>query len=140
MENYGFCINCGKPATALHHIVPLVLGGNDIPSNIAPLCDECHGKIHGVAFKNGNLSHSDLIRQGIARKKEAMERGEIYKGRNYTKKTNNFLGRPKKTKKDIPAKFKRLYKNHAYNSIADLANKCGISKGTAYNYIKLINE
>lgn len=58
------CINCGKEATQLHHIVPEVLGGNNT-SNCAWLCDECHGKIHNIEFGNKQLSHSELIKIGI---------------------------------------------------------------------------
>ena len=50
MEKH-YCINCGKEATQLHHVVPRVLDGNDI-SNCVWLCDECHGKIHNIKFNN----------------------------------------------------------------------------------------
>ena len=39
------CCNCGKECGTkieYHHIVPLNHGGNDIISNLAPLCPECH--------------------------------------------------------------------------------------------------
>lgn len=41
------CANCGSNLEIrLHHIIPLSLGGNDVPTNIVPLCDECHSLIH----------------------------------------------------------------------------------------------
>ena len=43
------CCNCGKECGAeieYHHIVPLEHGGNDIISNLAPICYECHTKVH----------------------------------------------------------------------------------------------
>lgn len=40
------CLNCGA-ATDIqwHHVVPLHNGGNDIPSNIVPLCKICHKSV-----------------------------------------------------------------------------------------------
>lgn len=75
------CVNCGAPATCEHHIVPIALGGNDIPSNKVPLCDKCHGAIHSVSFGEGCLSHGELIRRGLQKKKDAISRGEVYRAR-----------------------------------------------------------
>ena len=37
------CINCGdRKNIEWHHVVPLSVGGYDIPSNIVPLCHCCH--------------------------------------------------------------------------------------------------
>ena len=43
-ELYGNrCVNCGSETDIeLHHIVPIAVGGNHIPSNIVPLCHACH--------------------------------------------------------------------------------------------------
>ena len=39
------CINCGSEEyIEYHHVVPLKDGGNDIPTNIVPLCCKCHLK------------------------------------------------------------------------------------------------
>ena len=43
------CFNCGKDCGRLieyHHIVPLERDGEDIESNLAPLCHACHTKVH----------------------------------------------------------------------------------------------
>lgn len=43
------CCNCGKECGAeieYHHVIPLERGGQDIISNLAPVCYECHSKIH----------------------------------------------------------------------------------------------
>lgn len=60
----NYCINCGRPGTHQHHIVPESLGGNN-STNIVWLCDECHGKIHNIQYNNGQLSHSELVKIGI---------------------------------------------------------------------------
>lgn len=43
------CCNCGRECGGeieYHHVVPLESGGNDIESNLAPLCYECHSMVH----------------------------------------------------------------------------------------------
>lgn len=41
------CINCGtEEGIEYHHVVPLLLGGNDILENIVPLCHSCHKTAH----------------------------------------------------------------------------------------------
>jgi 5-methylcytosine-specific restriction endonuclease McrA len=68
------CCNCGATATCEHHIVPISCGGFDIASNKASLCDKCHGIVHGISTNKGNLSHSDLIKEGMKKKKESLEK------------------------------------------------------------------
>ena len=42
------CVSCGATEEIeYHHILPLVLGGDNRFSNIVPLCCVCHSKIHG---------------------------------------------------------------------------------------------
>lgn len=132
------CANCGKPATCEHHIVPIVLGGNDIPSNRVALCDECHGKIHGVQFNKGNISHSDLIKRGIQRKKEAIAKGEEYKPRSRRAHTSMLIGRPTLTVEKIPQKFMAIYTAQTYSSISDLAKQTECSRTTVYKYLHLL--
>ena len=37
------CINCGSTDDLeIHHVIPLEIGGNDIPSNMVVLCYDCH--------------------------------------------------------------------------------------------------
>lgn len=61
-----YCINCGKEASELHHVVPLALGGNDIDSNKVWLCIECHNKIHKRGLGMGQLAaESPNYRQAV---------------------------------------------------------------------------
>lgn len=50
-KRYGehTCYGCGKDSeyVEFHHIVPLVLGGDNTITNIVPLCYSCHKKAHG---------------------------------------------------------------------------------------------
>ena len=42
------CRNCGASSNlCAHHIVPVGEGGNDVLSNLATLCRECHRRAHG---------------------------------------------------------------------------------------------
>jgi hypothetical protein len=134
-----YCVNCGQVATQEHHIVPIVLGGRDIPSNRAPLCDECHGLIHGITFGAGHVSHSELIKRGIARKREAIKNGETYVGRS-RRKTADFLGRPRLTLKDIPEEIIVAYTNKEFKTITALAKHFSKSRTAIYRYIKIIEK
>jgi hypothetical protein len=67
------CCNCGARATHAHHIVPIAVGGLDTLDNLASLCDECHGSVHGVDF--GNLSA--LTKAGL---QKAKARGVVLGG------------------------------------------------------------
>ena len=61
------CINCHKPATELHHVVPLSLGGNDIESNKVWLCTECHSLIHNRNLSCGQLgAKSENFKKAVA--------------------------------------------------------------------------
>lgn len=37
-------IGCGRPGTTWDHVVPMVKGGNDDPSNLQPMCGPCNSK------------------------------------------------------------------------------------------------
>ena len=133
------CVNCGAPATCEHHIVPIALGGNDIPSNKVPLCDKCHGAIHSVSFGEGCLSHGELIKRGLQKKKDAISRGEVYRARS-GRISEGLGGRPALTISDLPSQFVENYNNHNYKNISDLARKCGMSRTTVYKYIEVLTQ
>ena len=59
------CFECEKRTQRIHwhHVIPYSLGG----TKCIPLCEECHGIIHGH-----NLRISSLIKNGL---KKAKERG-----------------------------------------------------------------
>ena len=47
------CLNCGCVShIRWHHLVPLGKGGNDVLSNIVPVCDRCHLAIHSKAERH----------------------------------------------------------------------------------------
>ena len=112
-----YCINCGKEAIEQHHVVPLVLGGNDIISNKVWLCSECHAIVHGLNKKNRGTYWKELQAAGIAKAKAEGK----YKGR-----------------KPINISNFKFY----YNRIKNGENKCSIaeelkiSRPTLYKLIR----
>ena len=63
------CVNCGSTISlTYHHIVPVTYGGNDVPSNIAVLCSDCHSKVH--YGKAGIINHNECVKLGIAKARE----------------------------------------------------------------------
>lgn len=111
-----YCINCGKEATELHHIVPLALGGNDINSNKVWLCYECHNKIHKRGMGMGQLAAESC------NYRQAVRDGRV--------------GRPKSI---LPMKFYELYPKWKNKEITatEYYKQLKISKTTFYKNIKL---
>lgn len=52
IKQHPYCEYCGKPVKAdhVHHIIPLIAGGDNRSSNLISLCVECHGKVHKKNF------------------------------------------------------------------------------------------
>jgi len=127
----NYCINCGRPGTHRHHIVPESLGGNN-NTNIVWLCDECHGKIHNIQYNNGQLSHSELTKIGIEKARAA------------GKQIGAVAGKKLNVKKAQPAK--ELIKKHSKTFGGTLTDiECmkliGIANNTYYKYKKeLLNS
>ena len=58
------CCNCGSTENLqYHHIVPVVYGGNEVPTNVAVLCGSCHSKTH--YGKGDVINHNDAVRRGL---------------------------------------------------------------------------
>lgn len=60
------CFECGAEAECDHHVVPRSLGG----TRTVPLCEVCHGKVHGCDMVGGRR----LTKAALAAKKA---RGEM---------------------------------------------------------------
>lgn len=62
------CCNCGSEEDVqYHHIVELAAGGNDVITNLAPICGKCHEMHHSFS---GLKNHSLLVKRGIEKRKE----------------------------------------------------------------------
>lgn len=118
------CANCASTLDLeYHHIIPVVIGGKDINSNMVCLCNKCHRLLHGV-YKNEYIDHSELIKKGIQK----------------AKKNGVTIGRPKTTPYNIPEKFYQfypLYQEHKI-SISKFAKLTGFSRMTIYRYLAII--
>lgn len=126
----NYCINCGKEATMWHHVVPKELGGKD-GTNLVPLCDNCHGLIHGISYAKGKLSHSELTKIGIQKAKAAGKRVGGEKGRKLT------------IKKAAPAKEQiRNYSKDFNGTLSDVEcmKLVGVARNTYYKYKRELRE
>lgn len=57
------CFECGGTSGIhQHHVIPKSLGG----TKTIPLCEKCHGVIHGITFSN----HSELTKRGLDKAKK----------------------------------------------------------------------
>ena len=59
---FNFCVACGVNAgddilLHTHHLVPKLMGGGDEETNLLTLCHVCHGKLHGLNWRN---NHKEL--------------------------------------------------------------------------------
>jgi HNH endonuclease/Homeodomain-like domain len=53
------CVACGvRDALHHHHLTPRIEGGSDDDTNLITLCEDCHGRIHGVTFKDHRKLHA----------------------------------------------------------------------------------
>ena len=118
MQN-NICVNCGKPAIELHHIVPLALGGNDIDSNKVYLCSECHALVHGHDKIRRGTDWHELQAVGIT---NAHKNG-IKFGRPRAKKPNNW--------DEVIAKW-----NNKEIPTVKAMKELKLSKATFYKYVK----
>lgn len=67
------CYRCGTTTNLQeHHLRPLSLGGQDIPSNIIILCKNCHEDEHGYSFEDNDLYRSNSERSRNRSKKLLM--------------------------------------------------------------------
>ena len=123
-EKGTVCINCQQDKQneiIFHHIIPISIGGQDILSNIVPLCEKCHSLVH--FGKEKNISHSELIKEGL-------------------KKTNKRIGRPSCTIDNIPENFKNYYYliKSGQKNITTAARELQCSRTTIYKYIHIIED
>ena len=116
----NICINCGLEAVEQHHVVPLSLGGNDIPSNLVWLCSSCHGKIHQWNSIRGTPQWKELQRIGI---EKAKKEGRM--GRPSIKVSDNFAA--------VVAEWKE-----GKITAVEAMKRTGLSKATFYRKIKNI--
>lgn len=127
-EKGAKCYNCQSDKDIqYHHIVPLASGGNDILSNIVPLCLECHALIHSKK----SLASPTLIKQGIERAKAQGKRIGQPKGAKLT------------TQKSILSKQFIIQNSRDFNGAmtdTEIINQLALSKNTFYKYKKELKE
>jgi hypothetical protein len=120
------CFECGsKENIHHHHVVPQVKGG----TKTIPLCEECHGKVHGIDFTD----HSILTKEGLKRAKdkgiklgspknltkEAKQKGSETIKNNRLKNSNWIIC------KEFIEDYSKTYGKVHYTHISNLLNKQG---------------
>lgn len=124
------CINCGKPGTQKHHVVPKELGGNDT-TNCVWLCDKCHGLIHSITYGKKQISHSQLTKIGIE------------KARTNGKQIGGIKGNKLHSKKeDIARELMPKYLKCFGGTMTDIEfmKTFHFSNNTFYKYKKIISQ
>ena len=44
LRHNPLCLECGRPAEEVDHVIPKARGGSDKWENLQPLCKSCHSK------------------------------------------------------------------------------------------------
>jgi hypothetical protein len=114
------CQNCEYTEDlSIHHVVPLVLGGNNVIGNLIRLCEKCHQNIHDKGIGNKRLQ-----REGVER----------------AKKAGKYKGMPKKYTDNHEGLQKALilFRNRDKNrlTVAEIVERTGVSRPTIYREIK----
>ena len=82
----NICFECGNNENIhMHHVVPQVLGG----ARTLPLCDKCHGKVHGIK----TLHWQKLAQEG--RKKYSENGGVFGRPHGSSESIEVFFNKPK---------------------------------------------
>ena len=124
------CCNCQidkNKQIIFHHIVPLSIVGQDVLSNIVPICNDCHQLLHHNTNKIGNFEHSKLVKAGMQKAKENGVR----------------IGRKTVEINDLPSVFTDIYYPKIKSktiSIAQAARELEMSRTTIYKYISIIEK
>ena len=62
------CLVCGYSHVQPHHLILKSQGGDDCLENLVPLCQGCHGALHGTPCRTfGHRIDSGFVQSAIAR-------------------------------------------------------------------------
>ena len=127
-EKGKICGNCGSQNNIqYHHVIPLAIGGNDVLTNIIPLCEECHNLVHSKTSTN----HSELTKKGIEKARLAGKQIGLKKGT----KLN--------TQKSILSKQYILDNSKDFNGTLtdiEIIKQLSLSRNSFYKYKKELKE
>ncbi len=116
LEQHPTCQYCGEKAEHVHHLIPIVVGGDNRKNNLIPLCLKCHGLIHNKHFDN---NWKEAQRIGIEK----------------AKKEGKYKGSKKKTiNKDIFMYLKEKYLNQKITK-TEFARQLNVSRPTLNNIL-----
>lgn len=137
------CCNCGETDhIEYHHIVPLALGGNDIESNIVPLCHVCHmAAHHGRNINHYFGSFNKGGRHSIATIEYNSNIFDMYiNGEIGNRMAKQMLGYSDSTQiKDRPV-FKRYIKSKGINTVKNIIDVAATNKSDGLKNGDVVGE
>ena len=116
ITEHPYCVYCGAAAQHVHHLIPIIKGGDNRESNLIPLCSKCHGLIEGLDYD----AWKEKQKIGIER---AKKEGKYTGGKS----------KPKPPKKEFE-KYYNDYLTSKYTK-ASLAKQLQISRPTLDKWI-----
>jgi 5-methylcytosine-specific restriction endonuclease McrA len=60
MLDHHRCVDCGRRATQVDHVIPVVMGGNDEIDNLRSQCERCHRRRHADLWLGAVVSEAPL--------------------------------------------------------------------------------
>lgn len=113
------CVNCGSEENIeYHHIVPLHVGGNEVISNIVPLCYSCHKAVHNSGEILKYKKRINGGRKTLVSDQEAFKIFDLYaNGEIGTKKCKELLRISESTHFKDQVQYKRYIQKNKINSI-----------------------
>ena len=119
IKEHPICQYCGEKAEHVHHLIPIVVGGDNRENNLIPLCMKCHSLIEGKHFSN---KWKEAQKLGIERaKKEGRFKG----------------GQPKEKPKNLQDFYWQWMKRE--KTKIDIAQQLKVSRPTLDKWFKEFN-
>lgn len=124
------CCNCGTTENIeYHHIVPLSLGGNDVVTNIVPLCHRCHKAAHCGRHINHYTASSNGGRKTKAIGDKAKSVFEAYlNGEIGNRKACEILGYADGSQIKSVKAFNQFIHNKGISKVRNLIDVVGVNR------------
>ncbi|WP_281513479.1 HNH endonuclease [Bacteroides acidifaciens] len=118
------CYNCGsREDIEYHHIVPLFLGGNDVETNIVPLCHKCHKAAHCGRHMSHYVDSSNSGRKPKATAEKDSKVFDMFiNGEIGNKKCCELLGYSSRTPIKSRSSFKEYLHSKGISSIKNMVD------------------
>ena len=141
------CCNCGTNENIeYHHIVPLSLGGNDVITNIVPLCHQCHKAAHCGQHLSHYTKSTNSGRKPRASVEKHSDIFDMYiNGEIGVKKSQMILGYSNRTTLISRPSFKRYIQSKGIKQVRNFVdmvatnNEAGLFNGCCVGEIEYLD-